>query len=364
MERKKRKLRSMLRIAWIGLVFVLVLEFSARIEDSLKWGAPFFGSYSRSNLWTTDSLGKHGRPNAHFEKWRLNSHGFRGPEISVKKPEGVIRVIVLGASETFGLYESPGMEFPAQIQKILDEREPGRFQVINAAVAGITLPTITRYFDLRIKKFDPDVIILYPTPVNYLLVDPPGREGGTDPQITKKSIPASRILRKIRGAAQRFIPRKIKDRMNIYLHSRYIRRITRQHQPGWTWQESFPPERLELFKEHLLEFIQKIQDNDVQLILATHANRFSGKMTQDDRAHMLQWMRFHPRASQECILNFDSAANRIIRSASIEENIYAADIDSILTGFNLNFSDFAHFTDLGASVVSELFANAVLQIQH
>lgn len=97
----------------IGLLFLVSLEFCARMDDVLIWKAPFWSRYSNELLTMRDALGGHrGHPNARFEKWQMNSFGFRGPEFEEKKPAGVIRIMAVGASETFGLYEKAGGEYP------------------------------------------------------------------------------------------------------------------------------------------------------------------------------------------------------------------------------------------------------------
>jgi hypothetical protein len=58
---------------------------------------------SFSVLFEEDSNGVHYNiPNARYEKWEINSLGFRGKEIDLEKKEGQIRIVCLGVSETFG----------------------------------------------------------------------------------------------------------------------------------------------------------------------------------------------------------------------------------------------------------------------
>lgn len=52
------------------------------------------------------------------------------------------RVLLLGASETFGLYESEGHEF-AEVLRQEFARAESPIEVINAAVAGMTVPSLT-----------------------------------------------------------------------------------------------------------------------------------------------------------------------------------------------------------------------------
>ena len=114
--RRRARLVAMLRWGGCALLFVLVLEACARLDVFVTWGAPLWGGYTEALLTVTDDHGTDTRPGASFEKWRINRHGFRGPEITVEKPPGVTRVVVAGSSEAFGVYEGEDMEFPAQMR--------------------------------------------------------------------------------------------------------------------------------------------------------------------------------------------------------------------------------------------------------
>src|SRR5262249_52392179 len=95
------------------LVCLLSAEVTARLDDWLTLGVPFLESPdSDRDLVLRDEFGTRGRPHGRFKKWQLNGFGFRGREISVQPERGHCRVVILGASEAFGLYESPGREFP------------------------------------------------------------------------------------------------------------------------------------------------------------------------------------------------------------------------------------------------------------
>ena len=92
-------------ICLLTIMAMLVLsEFAAREADKITYSAPFWGDYSLDTLFTVDELGKRGRPNASYEKWRLNEAGYRGPALR----SNTYRIVCLGSSETFGLYEKDG----------------------------------------------------------------------------------------------------------------------------------------------------------------------------------------------------------------------------------------------------------------
>ena len=85
-------------------------------------------------------------------------------EVETPKPEGVYRVICLGASET-AFYE-PGPEgqvsYPALLENKLRERFPQRrIEVYNFATAGFTSVEILIEFMLNSIEAQPDMVIIY-----------------------------------------------------------------------------------------------------------------------------------------------------------------------------------------------------------
>jgi len=340
----------------IGLVglFALVLEMCARTDDWLKWRAPFWSNYSADLLRAEDVSEWPGRFGGQYEKWRLNRYGFRGPELALEKPPGTARVIVTGASEAFGLWETPGKEFPAQMQALLDEARPGRYEVVNASHAGMTVPRITHYFGTWLRQFRPDVVIVYVPPVFYLNDPAPGEVTMIAGHIQAR--PQLRIAQKARTVAQRLIPRWAQARLVQYSISRTVR----QHELGWVWEDA-PADRLALMQEHLEDLIRQVQAEGVRIILATHATRFSAELTDEDRRLLARWRGFYPRASEQCIIEMQAKGNQIIKDLGRRFSLPVVDVDASLPKSPAIFADFAHFTDQGAHAVAALFVVQLLE---
>lgn len=87
----------------------------------------------------------------------INSLGLRGPEVTIEKPAGVRRVLCLGDSCTFGA----GHPYPELLQRLLDARAPGRFQVLNGGVIGYTSVHGLEWFQRELGELKPDVVTLY-----------------------------------------------------------------------------------------------------------------------------------------------------------------------------------------------------------
>jgi lysophospholipase L1-like esterase len=86
-----------------------------------------------------------------------NSRGVFGPEFAVPKPDGVFRIVCLGDSCThFG-----PRPYPERLQSLLEERAPGRFEVINAGVVGYSSHQGRVRLEIDVSEWEPDLVTIY-----------------------------------------------------------------------------------------------------------------------------------------------------------------------------------------------------------
>ena len=357
--KNERWVGKLLRSIGSLAVAVLVLEGLARLDDAVTWGAPFWGPYSYEVLNLFDERGVssvRGRPGARYQKWQQNALGFRGPEVSKDKPPGVKRVFLAGASEIFGLQESPGNELPAQLQRELDRRRPGRYQVINAGRAGLSPPRFPHYFRSWLRQLDPDVIVYYPTPHFYLDEIPPSF---TVPAEKRPRAPRHlpRIVEKAKTLLRQATPPAL--RMQLNRLSLHLRR--RGHGPDWVWRE-VPAERVARYRAHLAAIVEAVrEDTRVELQLCLHANRFPRELTRLDERQLLALEVEYPRASPRALLEIDGAINRVTREVAAARGLPLIDLQGKLGKRPELYADFSHFTDRGAAEAAGIIADALLQ---
>ena len=99
---------------------------------------------------------------ARGERERINSLGFRGEDIELKKPEGVYRVVAIGGSTTFGVYLPWANTYPYYLQEELRERlGTDRIEVINAGLTGSTAAESFHRLPTQVLPLDPDMVIVY-----------------------------------------------------------------------------------------------------------------------------------------------------------------------------------------------------------
>lgn len=340
-------------------MFAAVLEICARVDDWIKWKASPFKNYSRDSLSLVDQYGFRNRPNAKYEKWKINKFGFRGPDFSMKKPDGIERIMILGASETFGLYEQANLEYPAQLQRLLDQEQSDRFQIINAAVPGISPPRLIHLYKTWLHRFKPDIIYYYPSPSIYLLKNPPGP---VLPGFTTNSEDQPvqlRILGKTRIIIKRFLPDNIQTIMKRYLISKAIASI-----PDESIFQTAPLERLDLFRDQLSELVRTVKSNGTEVVLITHANRVSIPVSEEEWQILTGWRKLYPHVAEKCFLEMESAGNRIIKQVTEQFGIRLVDADAKLPKTEKYFADHIHFTTEGAGRMANLLAEDVLSNPH
>jgi lysophospholipase L1-like esterase len=94
---------------------------------------------------------------------RINNHGFRGKDFTVRKPARTIRVLTLGSSSTFGYHDRDDETYPYYLEQLLNESggDGRRFEVINFSIPHATSTNILAMFLAEGVPLDPDVVTLY-----------------------------------------------------------------------------------------------------------------------------------------------------------------------------------------------------------
>lgn len=169
-----RSPRSNLLFGCLGIVFFFILlEFSLRM---LAVGAAFVEAHRQVNV--QDKYLNHPyltvtmKPDYHevvpnypptnedliFE---TSSMGFRGPEFSPEKPEGVYRIVVVGGSAVVTGRTEADL-FTTLLDDRLEAAFPDRdFEVINAGVPGYTSTQELFLFETQVVGWQPDMLIIY-----------------------------------------------------------------------------------------------------------------------------------------------------------------------------------------------------------
>lgn len=341
--------------AGIGLALLAGCELAARIEDRVRWGTPLAARATRlQDLVVRDQDGMHGRSNARVQGFILNAAGTRGPEILVPKPAGTWRVVLGGASEVFGLTETPGREMARQLEDSLRAGCPGRnVEVVNAALPGMTLPTVIADLERRIPRLGPDLLVYSPTPAQYLADTlPRPAEPGTAPATLSPW--RSRAWPRATRALRSLLPGALVG----YASERAWERAGRRRPAGWRFDE-LPRDRLARFEADLRALVGAASGTGAGVVLMVHAHR-GGLTGRDGKPDMLGWLRQVPRATPEVLVGFDSAAAMVTSAVAADSGITLIDPRVPLGAAGAaHFADHAHYTDTGAGVLAGVVARSL-----
>jgi ribosomal protein L35 len=340
-------------ITWIiwFLAFMITLEVCARLDDYWQYGASPWQAYSTENLVVQDEMGRHGKPNARYKDFVLNRFGLRMPDIEMRPEPGKVRVLLLGASELFGLYESPGQSLAEELQRMLGPN----YQVINAALFGMSLPRISEYYLRYLSRFKAKVALIYPSPVFYMDHEPPG-PASFEPAIARPGAKRFqlRITGKIKDAGKRHLPHWLQTRVRRLL----IRRGLAKRPADYVWHK-VPPDRIERFGHDLKELVGILHADGLKVVVATHPSRFLAKPDPDADFWGLAWRQNYPRATVAVIRDTEKLGNQQIREIAKTLGFGVADLAAEKGWTHDMFADFCHFTDQGAAKAARGLARAI-----
>lgn len=339
-----KRLSTLVRCCLATVIFVLVLEVCARIDDVVTYGAAFSGPYNKDILFQRDKIGKWGKPGAQYAKWQLNSLGYRGPEL---RP-GTIRIICMGASETFGMYEAPDQEYPRQLERDLNSGMPtGLFQVVNVAYAGETVPTAILRAPQIIAQIHPSYAVIYPDFTSY--THEPSAPSATQARMSFESRLAERVNNLLKYA----LPSAVQNELRKVVIRREV--ATRHY----VVMERLPEERVELFRQDLQKLVATLRSYGVEPILATHATFFSKPFSESDRMMLTTWRKFYPMLKEDGFIDMQSRMNEVVRQTAAAGHVPLIDADKEMPPGPKYFGDMVHFTTEGAEVMASILANGM-----
>ncbi|HET8623029.1 MAG TPA: hypothetical protein VFM14_05665 [Gemmatimonadales bacterium] len=348
----------MVRTAQAVLLIAVVIisaELTARVDDKVRRGISVFSQPSWDvTLMRRDSTLLTGRPHARKGAIRLNAYGFRGPDLRDPLPPGCVRIMAIGASETFD--ENGRVEdYPRLLENQL--RDHGCFEVLNAAIVGQALPRLQHTWEHHASRVAPSIVIIYPTPSFYLRDVPPAYPTDVlhDPPTRPWWHP--RVLVWLEESTLGW-PQVVRT----HLLRRELSAAADTGGPGWVYSE-LPLDRLAVYERQLDSIATAVAQRNAIPVLVTHATRFDRPPAKAD-LDILDAFRHNSgqRATRDVILAFEDSAAAATRRLAARRGYPLVDAAAKMNGRGELFSDFMHFTPAGGHTMARLLAAKVLEI--
>ena len=161
---RRRLLVPLVVFCLVGLLTMVAGELALRVYVHLRGWTPNCYAGSLELFRPDPQLGYDLEPNFRLETGvydiSTNSLGLRGPEVAPTKPEGTVRIALLGGSSAFGYLVSDGAEAARLLQERL-RTEGHAVEVLNAGVPGYNLFQTTPRFERLVMPLAPDIVVLY-----------------------------------------------------------------------------------------------------------------------------------------------------------------------------------------------------------
>lgn len=333
--------KRVLLVSCSVLISALLVEGLLRLRQGLKYGTASttvyrFGVDPDSGLRVPVANHDTGRI-------RINSRGFRSPEIAVPKPSSLVRIAFLGGSTTF-CAEVSGNEatWPHLVWRGLqDSYSEVTWDYVNAGVPGYTLTECHITLKRRIKPLSPDVIIIY--------------EATNDLSRDTRELARQMGL----GPAQADQPSWLGNlSLTWFLLEKNWQIMMRQREATSTPRLQFDPRLSRGFHERLLRLVRDAQVTAPVVVLATFSHKIRRDQTPAQQLRAANTSLFYmPYMSVPGLLDAFQEYNRVIRMVAEDTGAVLVSDEEAIPGDDRHFNDSVHFTDAGA----ELMAGRVLK---
>lgn len=344
--RSKRVAFTVIVMACALALGALLAEGAVRVRHWIKYGA------MRSVEKTFSSDPATGlripTPNAVIGNIRINSLGFRSPELVSPKPPSTVRLAFLGASTTYSAEVSSNeMTWPHLVWKSLSEALPtARLDYVNAGVPGYGLDHILEGLRLRVAPLQPDVIVIYEA-TNDLSSD-------------------SRVLARRQGLVQ-----SAPDEQGWLSQHSMLWFLAEKNVRVWRLQSRahdaagklvYDPRQLSAgFERRLGALIRASQDVAPVVAVAAFAPRLRRGQPPDVQTRAaVTALYYMPYMSIEGLVAGYEEYNRVIREVTVASGALLIGGENSITADDAHYNDSVHFKDLGSSAMAARVSEALL----
>lgn len=275
----------------------------------------------------------------------LNRDGFRGRDISHQQPAGVLRILSLGDSTTYGAFVENEETYTSRLAMELQRRGVNA-ETINAGMPGSTLWGQVALFDRQFRDYDLDLVVLY---TNY--------------GYQRDFLELRRFMEEHRT---RMALRRGLLRLHLY---RFLRRWLKpphfelrldQYADAPFAGANADPEVRALVEQYMAQDLRHLDEQcrakGARLLVVPLLARlpFETAVAQNMRPGDLNWRLFH-RANSGAVLIGETARRLNLPTLSLEDDFLAAAYEQAL------FLDDCHFSPAGHALAARVLAQGICE---
>jgi len=292
------------------------------------------------------------------ERFHINAHGFRGEEITKRKPDDVFRVFVIGGSTVFCPSAAWEKSHVRLLEKKLRAAYPARrIEVMNAGVPWYTTQHSLINYLFHVRAFEPDLVIFMHgindlfrsfSPVQFAhgaYREDYSHYYGAVSRVVFRSFPADR-----RGGT--WTGSELIDRVVSGVAQRFTGTGTDAEEVAIDEFKS-----LGAFARNVTAFAERLRADGVRLVLCTQPTLYRLDLDDEDRARAvlratfcLEDGRFPDLASMVRAMRSYNAATREVAT---RVGVPDLDLDAAVPKTGEYFIDDCHYTEAGNRRLAE-----------
>lgn len=342
---RRTRTRAKLLVAAATVVLGLVLlEVAVRVRQYRRYGTTVT-TYYHMEVDPASGL-RIPRPSSVVGPIRVNSLGFRGPEIERPKPAGRLRVAFLGGSTTFcAEASSEAATWPELVVAGLRADAPDvEFDCVNGGGAGWSTSESLLNLEHRVKPLEPDVIVVY--------------HGTNDlTQDTRRLAIRQGLYAPGEG-----------DTLAIgewwltwFLVEKNLRQLARTRPGAGARLELDSAALSEAFRERLTRLVAEARAVAPVVVLVTFAHEYRREQPPDERrAAAAASLYYMPFLDVDALLALFEDYNRVVREVARASGAVLVEDEFSIPGDDAHFADSVHFRDPGLALQARRVLDALL----
>jgi lysophospholipase L1-like esterase len=285
-------------------------------------------------------------PRAGLRPLQINTRGFVGAEFTDPAPPGVVRIVTLGDSCTFG-GGSARDAYPGLLELRLNRAEAAapRYQVINAAIRGLNTDLARRRLVSKVLPLSPDVVTVYVGWNDLMKFEPGGQVEQPGIAILARALDHLWLTKAMRKV--------------IFYYLRPLVWAPATGAPSRTGR--FHDYRPAVFEEALRTLIRPARAQGARVVVMTLPSVVSDDMTAEDlRSASVIFPYYASAYGVGDLVDLIAAYNRSIRTVAGEEGVLlvdlAAELDARPDRRRL-FFDTMHPSQRGRELIADILAS-------
>ncbi len=283
--------------------------------------------------------------------YRINNHGYRGPDFEWRKPQGTIRIVVYGGSAVFDIAASEGEDWPRQLEVALHGMGHSEVEVINAGIPGHASFDCLGRFYAEGHLLDPDFVLLYNTwndikhfkSEESLLHHYGAFSDAGDPRLNYQNR-ADQFLCETSQLYVRLRDRYYKNSLGADLEGR-----TEESPMNSAFGEKGPRQ----FRLNVATFVDAARNAGTVPILVTQPRLITASNNDEERSRINY--KYH-RLTHDALVDAFAVCDATLEEVAGEKNVRCLNSSATMNGHGEWFHDYIHLNPEGSKRLAEIVA--------